>query len=242
MAETAEVDLNVRVDVLDLTPRPANVLADLRIRSIRQLLGMPRAELLRAPRFGSRSWAEVERKISEYVAGAWPPQLACQDGRSKTFGRKALVESMLSILPERERSILAARFGLWDGKIQTLSNIGTRLGVSRERVRQIEVRELRRLQKVFGSFQGKNRFGKQFEAFGGQMSRRRYALMEKDGRMAARAVDCVSQEDFLAVRFLQKVLWEERQNRRLRLSGRSREPYRKIRRGRGISNEIRTIH
>ena len=47
--------------------------------------------------------------------------------------------------PEREREVLALRYGLDDYEPKTLEEIGRRLGLTRERVRQIEVEALRRL-------------------------------------------------------------------------------------------------
>jgi RNA polymerase primary sigma factor len=54
---------------------------------------------------------------------------------------------LLGSLTERERQILAWRFGIDDGSAQTLEAIGQRLGLSRERVRQIELRALERLRR-----------------------------------------------------------------------------------------------
>ena len=48
-------------------------------------------------------------------------------------------------LPERTRRVLELRFGLADGPPLTLGEIGRELGVSRERVRQLEAEGLRRL-------------------------------------------------------------------------------------------------
>jgi DNA-binding NarL/FixJ family response regulator len=48
-------------------------------------------------------------------------------------------------LTEREREVLALRYGLDDQEPKTLEEIGRRLGLTRERVRQIEVEALRRL-------------------------------------------------------------------------------------------------
>jgi RNA polymerase primary sigma factor len=56
----------------------------------------------------------------------------------------ALLEGLLA-LPERNRSVLVLRYGLADEDPKTLEEIGRRLGLTRERVRQIEVESLRRL-------------------------------------------------------------------------------------------------
>ncbi|ACV23230.1 RNA polymerase principal sigma factor hrdB [Slackia heliotrinireducens] len=52
------------------------------------------------------------------------------------------VASALSRLPERERKIIELRFGIVDGEPRTLAQIGDQLGVTRERIRQIESKTL----------------------------------------------------------------------------------------------------
>jgi RNA polymerase primary sigma factor len=55
------------------------------------------------------------------------------------------LEELLSTLSPREARILRLRFGLQDGHLHTLEEIGNRFGVTRERIRQIEQKALRRL-------------------------------------------------------------------------------------------------
>ena len=55
------------------------------------------------------------------------------------------LETALSALPAREVRILKLRFGLPDGKRHTLREVGEKMGVTRERVRQIEAQALSRL-------------------------------------------------------------------------------------------------
>jgi RNA polymerase primary sigma factor len=55
------------------------------------------------------------------------------------------IRSALLFLNERERQVLELRFGLLDGRDHTLEEVGQRLGVTRERVRQIEAKALRKL-------------------------------------------------------------------------------------------------
>ncbi len=57
------------------------------------------------------------------------------------------VARLLSVLDERERQIVAMRFGLDDSEPCTLEQIGARLDVSRERVRQIELRAMAKLRR-----------------------------------------------------------------------------------------------
>jgi RNA polymerase primary sigma factor len=55
------------------------------------------------------------------------------------------LKEALDQLPPREARILQLRYGLQDGQIHTLNEVGRKMGVTRERVRQIEAQALRRL-------------------------------------------------------------------------------------------------
>lgn len=57
------------------------------------------------------------------------------------------IGGLLKKINERERKILDLRFGLVDGRIHTLAEVSKKLGISRERVRQIEEAALRKLRK-----------------------------------------------------------------------------------------------
>jgi len=58
---------------------------------------------------------------------------------------KEQVQNALSVLTERERQVLEMRFGLLDGKDYTLEEVGKYFNVTRERIRQIEAKALRKL-------------------------------------------------------------------------------------------------
>ncbi len=55
------------------------------------------------------------------------------------------VEEVLGTLSLRERKVLQLRFGLTDGRSRTLEEVGQEFGVTRERIRQIEAKALRKL-------------------------------------------------------------------------------------------------
>jgi RNA polymerase primary sigma factor len=57
------------------------------------------------------------------------------------------LEDVMEELPAREARILRLRYGIPDGKSHTLQEVGNKVGVSRERVRQIEAQALRRLRR-----------------------------------------------------------------------------------------------
>lgn len=65
------------------------------------------------------------------------------------FTNSELLKDLLSCsgLTDRERRVIECRFGLSDGEVSTLLKIGEELGVTRERVRQIEARALDKLRK-----------------------------------------------------------------------------------------------
>ncbi len=66
------------------------------------------------------------------------------DAASKELLREQ-VRNVLGFLTERERSVIEMRFGLNDGKDHTLEEVGRAFGVTRERIRQIEAKALRKL-------------------------------------------------------------------------------------------------
>jgi RNA polymerase primary sigma factor len=79
--------------------------------------------------------------LGDFVPGDGPlPDEQVEDSlRSQTLA------TALRSLPERHRDVVVLRYGLDDAEPKTLEEIGRRLGLTRERVRQIEVEALKRL-------------------------------------------------------------------------------------------------
>jgi RNA polymerase primary sigma factor len=79
--------------------------------------------------------------LGDFVPGDEPlPDEQVEDSlRSQTLA------TALRALPERHRNVVVLRYGLDDSEPKTLEEIGRRLGLTRERVRQIEVEALKRL-------------------------------------------------------------------------------------------------
>lgn len=66
------------------------------------------------------------------------------DAAASTLLKEQLVE-VLSTLTEREQKVLRLRFGMDDGRARTLEEVGKEFNVTRERIRQIEAKALRKL-------------------------------------------------------------------------------------------------
>ena len=68
------------------------------------------------------------------------------ESASQNLLRESL-QDILNVLTDRERTILEMRFGMVDGRERTLDEVSTSLGVTRERIRQIEAKALRKLRQ-----------------------------------------------------------------------------------------------
>jgi len=82
--------------------------------------------------------------FGDFVAGDGP----LPDEQVEVTLRSEALKQALSALPWRERQVIVLRYGLVDSEPKTLEEIGRRLGLTRERVRQVEVESLRRLSKL----------------------------------------------------------------------------------------------
>lgn len=88
---------------------------------------------------------EEERcSLSDFVQDATLPQVS--DDIDHQF-LKQQVEALLTHLTERECRVLQLRYGLHDHRRRTLEEVGQELGVTRERIRQIELKALQKLRK-----------------------------------------------------------------------------------------------
>jgi RNA polymerase primary sigma factor len=87
---------------------------------------------------------DEDHELGDYTPDKLLPAPA--DKVTEKIMREHLRE-VLNTLPPREVRILQLRYGLHDGKSHTLGEVGKKLGVTRERVRQIEAQALRRLRQ-----------------------------------------------------------------------------------------------
>ena len=84
---------------------------------------------------------DEDATLGDFVAGDEPLP---EDEVHVQLRRQVLLDALLS-LPDREREVVTLRYGIDGNEPRTLEEIGRRLGLTRERVRQIELDSLRRL-------------------------------------------------------------------------------------------------
>lgn len=85
---------------------------------------------------------EEDSHLGDFMADmVFPPP---SEEASYRMMQSQLVE-VLGTLTERERKVLSLRFGLEDGEVHTLEEVGEQFHVTRERIRQIEAKALRKL-------------------------------------------------------------------------------------------------
>ena len=70
-----------------------------------------------------------------------------KDSSSNKDARKKRAEILRRVLNNQEKKILSLRFGIPDGNDMTLEQVGKNLGLTRERVRQIEQKALKKLRE-----------------------------------------------------------------------------------------------
>lgn len=80
-----------------------------------------------------------------HIGGLLPDPQPCPEDAAMSDSLCKAVASALEVLTERESEILRLRFGLDDGEEHTLEEVGQVFGVTRERIRQIEAKALRKL-------------------------------------------------------------------------------------------------
>jgi RNA polymerase primary sigma factor len=117
---------------------------------IAKKIKLPRAKIEEINFWLSTKTSSLEAPVGEEEDGqvmdlvenetAAPP-----NAEVERFLNKERVDNLLERMTERERKILDQRFGLIEGKPHTLAEVAKRLGLSRERIRQIEEDALKKL-------------------------------------------------------------------------------------------------
>ncbi len=117
---------------------PSKIIALARLED--QIKKMPSLDAMVGEDGDTPLWELIEDTLVE------PPERLCE--------RNVLhedLEKALRKLPPREERVIRLRFGFDDGVPRTLEEVGQIMGVTRERIRQIEAKAIRRLTSIFGA-------------------------------------------------------------------------------------------
>ncbi len=119
------------------------------VEEIAAELGLPVEKIIEANRTAADTLSldtpvgdEEDTSIGSFVEDERTPGPA--DATSNALLAEALKE-ILDTLTEREADVLRMRFGMYDGRTHTLEEVGQLFGVTRERIRQIENKAIRKL-------------------------------------------------------------------------------------------------
>ena len=119
------------------------------VEEIAAELGLPVEKIIEANRTAADTLSldtpvgdEEDTSIGSFVEDERTPGPA--DATSNALLAEALKE-ILDTLTEREADVLRMRFGMYDGRTPTLEEVGQNFGVTRERIRQIENKAIRKL-------------------------------------------------------------------------------------------------
>jgi RNA polymerase primary sigma factor len=128
------------VQFLGREPRPDEIAAELELTAeqVRQILRTAQFPISLEKPIGENEDAKlgdlVEDELAESPFDVASVSLRCED-----------IEHALAALPDRARQVIELRFGLHDDQPRTLEEVGRTLGVTRERIRQIETTTLKTL-------------------------------------------------------------------------------------------------
>lgn len=110
------------------------------------LSGHRRAKLIAALIvLGEFGVAEPER----FGVNPWEPMGPVVPGPGDLDPRESVAEVM-AVLSERERAVIAARYGLWGGKPRTLRDVAGECGVTWQSIQKVEKRAMRKLREAMG--------------------------------------------------------------------------------------------
>ena len=119
------------------------------LEEIADELGLPIEKIIEANRTAADTLSldtpvgdEEDTTIGSFVEDDNTPGPA--ESTSNTMLHEALAE-ILNTLTQREADVLRMRFGMYDGRNHTLEEVGQKFGVTRERIRQIENKAIRKL-------------------------------------------------------------------------------------------------
>jgi RNA polymerase primary sigma factor len=131
------------IQKLGREPTPAEIAAELQCTTseVREVMRMAQQPISLEKPVGE----EDDSALADFVedlSAASPFENASEALRRENVGR------VLAVLPRREREVIEMRYGITGGRSRTLEEVGRAFNITRERVRQIENRTLKKLQAL----------------------------------------------------------------------------------------------
>ncbi|MBI9015294.1 MAG: RNA polymerase sigma factor RpoD [Clostridiales bacterium] len=143
MVETINKLIRVKrqlIQELGRDPKPEEIgeEMDMPVEKVREILKIAQEPVSLETPIGE----EEDSHLGDFIPDSDAPAPA--DAAAFSMLKEQLIE-VLDTLTPREQKVLKLRFGLEDGKARTLEEVGRRFEVTRERIRQIEAKALRKL-------------------------------------------------------------------------------------------------
>ncbi len=131
------------IQQLGREPTPAEIAVELEypIAEVRELLRMAQQPISLEKPMGEEDDSALADFVED-IAAESPFETV-----SESLRRESVVR-VLAVLPRREREVLEMRYGITGGRSRTLEEVGRAFNITRERVRQIENRTLKKLQTL----------------------------------------------------------------------------------------------
>ncbi len=131
------------IQQLGREPFPAEIAAELEcsIAEVREVQRMAQQPVSLEKPVGEEDDSAMADFVED-VSAESPFEIASETLRRESVGR------VLAVLPRREREVIEMRYGITGGRSRTLEEVGRAFNITRERVRQIENRTLKKLQTL----------------------------------------------------------------------------------------------
>ena len=131
------------IQKLGREPSAAEIAAELEcpVREVREVLRVAQQPVSLEKPIGEEDDAALADFVED-VSSQSPFEVASEACRRENIAR------VLASLPQREREVIEMRYGIAGGRARTLEEVGLAFNITRERVRQIETRTLKRLQAL----------------------------------------------------------------------------------------------
>jgi len=142
--EEAELLRGTPIEELGISARAKRLPERLGWRTALDVAAAPELAALGVKNCGRRTVAELRAAVSRALEtrASGEPEVSTEPEAIRRF-----VDEMVRSLGEKAEFVIRERFGLWDAARETLDDIGYALGLTRERVRQIEAKSLRQLRE-----------------------------------------------------------------------------------------------